>query len=99
MIRELAAIRVRKGHNEAFEKAVDRAVPIFQRAEGALGFSLLRIVEDPQEYVLSVGWASVEDHTEKFRGSAAFEEWRALVSEHFDGVPRVTHVAHVATGF
>lgn len=99
MISEIATFRIKEGHTEAFESAVERAVPLFQQAPGALSFRLERTVEDQQEYTLVVGWTTVEAHTEQFRNSPAFGRWRELVSEHFAATPDVKHTVHTTTGF
>ena len=99
MINESTTLRIKEGHAADFERAVARAVPLFQQSTGALGFKLERTLEDPLQYVLIVGWASVEAHTEGFRGSEAFASWRELVGGHFDTAPTVRHTAHVLTGF
>ena len=44
------------------------------------GFASLRVercVEHPSRFLLLVEWEHLEDHTEGFRGSAAYERWRA----------------------
>jgi quercetin dioxygenase-like cupin family protein/heme-degrading monooxygenase HmoA len=99
LVREIAQIDVLEGHEDAFEKAVAAAAPLFQRAKGARTFQLERSEELPQRYRLIVGWETVEDHTVAFRGSEQFEQWRALVSPHFAAPPYVEHVRNVLTAF
>ena len=50
-------------------------------------------------YRLVVGWTTLEDHTVHFRGSEAFQSWRALVGEFFAAPPQVEHMNTVVTGF
>ena len=99
MIHEIATLTITPGSEKEFEEAAAQAVPYFQQAAGALSFRLDRTVENPSEYTLTVGWASVEDHTEGFRNSPGFTKWRELVSPHFAEAPRVKHVQHAYTGF
>jgi heme-degrading monooxygenase HmoA len=99
MIYETALLRITDGANEAFEAAVAQAAPLFQRADGALSFRLEQRIENPQEYVLTVGWTTVEAHTQDFRSSESFAKWRELVGPHFAQAPEVHHTAHVYTGF
>ena len=40
---------------------------------------LQRSIELPHRYRLFVKWDSVENHTDDFRGSTDFAEWRKLV--------------------
>jgi len=98
-VRELATITVRPGGEEAFERAVSQAIPLFQRALGARSLSLDSSVENPARYVLSVTWDSVADHMVSFRQSADFIAWRELIEEHLDRPIEMHHVQNVITGF
>lgn len=99
MIYETATLTIKPDSASAFEDAVAQAVPLFQSAPGALSFRLNRTIETPSEYVLSVGWATVEDHTVGFRNSEAFAKWRELVGPHFAEAPQVKHLAQIDVGF
>lgn len=99
MIYETAVFQIKDGHGEAFEAAVAQAVPLFQKAEGALSFRLERRIETPLVYELHVGWTTVEAHTEGFRGSADFPRWRELIGEHLAEAPTAYHTQQVYTGF
>ena len=52
----------------------------------AIELHLTCCLEKPNRYILLVNWLSLEDHTEGFRGSAAYQEWRRLL-HHFYGMP------------
>lgn len=95
MIHETATLTIKPGSALAFEGAVAQAVPLFQDAPGALSFRLARSIGVPAEYTLTVGWATVEDHTVSFRNSEAFAKCRELVGSHFAGAPQVKHLEHV----
>jgi heme-degrading monooxygenase HmoA len=99
MIQEIATLTIKPGAALAFEDAAAEAAPLFQKAPGALGFRLDRSIETPLEYTLTVAWATVEDHTVRFRNSEAFAKWRELVGPHFAEAPQVKHLEHVYLGF
>ncbi|NUL44539.1 antibiotic biosynthesis monooxygenase [Cellulosimicrobium funkei] len=99
MVYESALLRITPGHNQAFEAAAAQAAPLFQQADGALSFRLDQRVEDPNAYVLTVGWTTVTAHTGHFRSSPAFAQWRELVSPFFAADPEVHHTTHIHTGF
>jgi len=99
MVFEIAEIRVVTGQEAQFEAAVQSAVPLFQRARGCRSMALERTVEVPGKYRLVVEWATLEDHTVHFRGSADFLEWRRLVGSHFASPPVVEHTQRVLRGF
>jgi heme-degrading monooxygenase HmoA len=97
MILELAILDVRTGETQAFESAFERAKSLIASAAGFEGLELRRCLEDPNRYVLLVRWARLEDHTEGFRGSSAYEEWRTLLHHFYDPFPVVQHYETVVT--
>ena len=99
MIFEIAEIEVKAGEEGAFEAAVARAVPLFQRSKGCHGLELQRSIEEPSKYRLVVKWETVEDHMVHFRASDEFQEWRKLVGPHFASAPAVGHTCTALAGF
>ncbi len=99
MVLEIAQIDVKPGMEAEFEAGVQKAVPLFRRAEGCGGVELQRSVERPSRYRLFVQWDTVERHTVDFRGSADFAEWRKLVGHCFAQPPDVEHTQQVVKGF
>lgn len=99
MIHEIVTLTITPGAEQDFEAAAAQAVPLFQQAPGALSFRLDRSIENPSEYTLTIGWATIEDHTEGFRNSPAFTQWRELAGPHFANPPHVKHLQHTYTGF
>jgi quinol monooxygenase YgiN len=99
MITEIAQIDIKPGMEAEFETGVKNAAPVFQRAKGCHGLELQRSIEKPSRYRLFVKWATVENHTVDFRGSADFQEWRKHVVHCFAAPPEVEHVNQVFRGF
>lgn len=99
MFLEIAQIDVKPGMEQQFEDGVGKAAPIFRRAKGCNSMTLTRSVEKPARYRLFVHWATLENHTVDFRGSADFQEWRKLVGHCFAAPPEVEHVREVVEGF
>ncbi len=95
MIVELARLSIRPGSEAEFEEAVAQARGVFARARGFQTLALHRIIEQPGVYMLLLHWATLEDHTEHFRKSSLFAEWRALVGPFFASPPEVLHGAPV----
>lgn len=91
MITEHALLSVRPGMEDAFEKAFDKAKSIVGSMPGFQGLRLSRCIESPATYLLLVEWARLEDHTEGFRGSAAYQEWRRLLHHFYSPFPTVEH--------
>jgi heme-degrading monooxygenase HmoA len=78
MILEQATLPVRPGQAAEFEAAFAQAKAIIAASPGFRSLTLSRCLERPDAYLLLVEWERLEDHTEGFRRTAAFEEWRAL---------------------
>lgn len=93
MILESAVLMLRPGEEEAFEKAMREASPLIQATPGFLGMEVRRCIETPNQYLLLVRWARLEDHTEGFRGSARYQDWRAKLHSFYEPFPTVEHYA------
>lgn len=98
MILEHALLPVRPGTETAFEAAFARARPLIAASRGFRRLSLSRCLERPGAYLLLVEWDSVEDHTEGFRGSARYTQWRELLHSFYDPFPAVEHFVPVVAG-
>ena len=97
MILEMADIRIRAGEQVAFDAAIRRGVEtVIAKARGFRGYKVNRGVESPDRYVLMIFWDTLENHTVDFRNSAAFSEWRAIVSPYFAAPPQIEHFMLVA---
>ncbi|MFC4562958.1 antibiotic biosynthesis monooxygenase family protein [Nocardiopsis mangrovi] len=97
MILETAVLDVRPGHHDAFEAAFAEARRIVAASPGFLGLELHRGIENPDRYLLLIRWRTLRDHTEGFRGSAAYGRWRDLLHHFYDPFPTVEHFAPADT--
>ncbi|MCX5043406.1 antibiotic biosynthesis monooxygenase [Aldersonia sp. NBC_00410] len=95
MILEHALLDVKSGREQEFEAAFDRAKAIISRMPGFGRLTLSRCIEGPSTYLLLVEWDRLEDHTEGFRGSAQYEQWRKLLHDFYDPFPTVQHFEEV----
>ena len=80
MILEIAQIDIKPGSEADFEAGIAKASAIFKAAKGCRSFALRRSVEKPQRYRLLIEWDTLENHTEDFTGSQAWQDYRAMVS-------------------
>ena len=96
MILEQAVLDVRPGRADDFEQAFSRATAIISAVPGFRRLTLSRCVERPDTYLLLVQWNTLEDHTEGFRGSPQYQEWRRLLHHFYDPFPTVEHYREVA---
>ena len=97
MILESAVLEVRAHQARRFESAFAQAQRIIAASPGYLGHELRRCVEKPSRYLLLVRWRTLEDHTEGFRKSAPYQEWKALLHHFYDPFPTVEHYEAVAS--
>lgn len=88
---EVAVLDVKPGQAEAFEAAFGEAQAIIAASPGYQRHELRRCLEGNDRYLLLVWWDSLESHTEGFRGSPAYERWRALLHHFYDPFPTVEH--------
>jgi heme-degrading monooxygenase HmoA len=91
MILELATIDIKQGTNAAFEQALDQAQHVISKAEGYIGHQFQKCIERDNRYILLIRWATLEAHTEGFRNSDLFKEWRGLIGQYFEKPPLVEH--------
>ena len=95
MILEIAILNVIAGREREFEASFRQASSIIASMKGYVSHQLQRCIEHPNRYVLLVNWDSLEDHTEGFRGSAEYDEWRALLHHFYEPFPTVEHYSWV----
>ena len=95
MILEMAVLQVKTGQAELFEHAFRSAEPIISAAAGHVSHELHRCLEDPNRFLLLVHWKTVEDHTIRFRGSAEYQNWKALLHHFYELFPEVLHYGFV----
>ena len=91
MILEVAILDVKPGHENDFETAFAEAQRIISGMGGYVSHQLQNCVEKPGRYILLVNWETLEDHTEGFRGSSEYQQWRALLHHFYDPFPTVEH--------
>ena len=92
-ILEVAILDVKPGQSSAFKSAFVQAEAIIASARGHISHELRRCLETPDRYILLVRWENLEDHTEGFRGSPRYQEWKRMLHHYYDPFPRVEHYA------
>ena len=91
MILEAAVLNVKPGETAAFEAAMGEARACIEASDGFRGIEVRPCVEDPNRYLLLVHWETLTDHTEGFRGSDRYVEWKAMLHHFYDPFPMVEH--------
>jgi heme-degrading monooxygenase HmoA len=97
VILELADIRIHPGKQAEFDAAIKKGVEsVISKAKGFRGYKINKSIETPERYVLMIFWDTIENHTVEFRGSPAFQDWRAIVGPFFAAAPSVEHLTLLA---
>jgi heme-degrading monooxygenase HmoA len=98
MVLEVALIDVFPGLEDAFTVSYRLGHPIHAGTPGCRSVRMTRGIESPSRFVLLVEWDSVEAHSENFRGTERFAQWRALIGGYFAKPPLVEHFTDVEAG-
>jgi heme-degrading monooxygenase HmoA len=91
MILEVAILNIIPGREAEFEAAFALASNIIAASPGYVSHQLQRCLEKRAQYILLVNWQTLEHHTQGFRGSPAYQEWRRLLHHFYDPFPTVEH--------
>ncbi len=95
MITEIALLNIQPGESAAFEAAVGEAQKIISSMHGYIEHELQTCLEEENKYLLIVRWQRLEDHTEGFRKSEAYKEWKKLLHHFYNPFPVVEHYKRI----
>ena len=95
MILEVAILDVKPDREAAFERDFAKASTYISSIEGYISHELQRCLEKKNRYILLVRWKTLEAHTEGFRKSAQYSEWKRLLHHYYDPFPTVEHYSLV----
>ena len=91
MIMEVAILDVVPGQEAEFETAFRQAQHIISGMVGYQGHELQRCLETPSRYLLLVRWETLADHTDGFRQSPEYQQWKALLHHYYHPFPTGEH--------
>jgi len=97
VITEHALLDVVEGREDEFVEAMDRAKEIIAASPGFVSLRVERGIERANRFLLLVEWERLEDHTEGFRGSGGYQDWREALHHFYDPFPLVEHFSSVVT--
>ena len=95
MILEVAILDVKPNHEAAFERDFAIASTYISGISGYISHELQRCVEKKSRYILLARWKTLEAHTEGFRKSPQYSDWKKLLHHYYDPFPTVEHYALV----
>lgn len=91
MILEVAILDVKAGQQDEFEKSFNKAQEIISSMNGYISHQLQKCIEKDNRYILLVNWETLENHTEGFRKSEEYQQWRELLHHFYEPFPEVEH--------
>jgi heme-degrading monooxygenase HmoA len=95
MILEVAILNVIPGQEDAFIEAFSKAQSIISKMKGSISHQLKRCIENTSRFILLVEWEKLADHTEGFRESKEYQEWKGLLHHFYDPFPTVEHYTDI----
>jgi len=95
MILEVAILNVKAGLEDDFLKAFSQAKEIISKMTGYISHELKRCVEHTSRFILLVEWEKLTDHTDGFRNSKEYQEWKTLLHHFYDPFPTVEHYQEI----
>lgn len=91
MILEVAVLDVKPQQQAEFETAFQQAQSIICAMQGYVSHQLQKCIETPNRYILLVNWQTLSAHTQGFRGSPQYQQWKALLHHFYEPFPEVEH--------
>ena len=91
MILEVAILNIIPGKEDEFLKAFSVAQGIISTMAGYISHQLKRCVENASRFILLVEWEKLTNHTEGFRGSKEYQQWKRMLHHFYDPFPTVEH--------
>jgi len=91
---EFFVARIKDSHHILIHPDGRRTVYI-SITEGYISHELHRCVENRSRYILLAKWNTLEAHTEGFRKSTQYLEWRRLLHHYYDPFPTVEHYTEI----
>ena len=95
MILEVAILDVKPGEEPAFERDFVIASKYISSIDGYISHSLSRCEEKGSRYILLAHWRNLEAHTQNFRKSSQYLEWKRLLRHYYEPFPVVEHYSTI----
>jgi heme-degrading monooxygenase HmoA len=83
LILEVVTWEIKPSLEKEFELAFEKAQNILSNAKSYKPHQFYRCIEKSNKYVLLVNWEILEDHTEGFRKSDEYLEYRSLIHQYY----------------
>ncbi|NUS09480.1 MAG: antibiotic biosynthesis monooxygenase [Nonomuraea sp.] len=88
---EYIRYRVPSERSAEFEDAYGRAAVFLAKAPQCVDYELSRCVDEPECYILRIGWTSADDHMRGFRGGEHFPGFFAEIQPYVEQIEEMRH--------
>ena len=95
MILEVAVLNVIPGQEDDFLEAFSKAKDIIASMAGFISLQLKKCIEHNSQFILLVEWEKLTDHTEGFRRSKEYQQWKELLHHFYNPFPTVEHYENI----
>jgi truncated hemoglobin YjbI/quinol monooxygenase YgiN len=96
VIVEYIRYRIEQHDAEEFEAAYAKAAVPLAAAPQCVEYELTRSTDEPECYILRIGWTSAKDHMEGFRSGEHFKEFFAQIRPYVQQLEEMRHYEHTA---
>ena len=87
---EIANLACKPGSGDEFARQLAKGNALIAADPACHGVSTYRGVEDPDSFVLVIGWDSIDDHN-RFRDSASMAQFGSFVGDLLAAPPAFSH--------
>ncbi|HEX4206452.1 MAG TPA: antibiotic biosynthesis monooxygenase family protein [Ktedonobacteraceae bacterium] len=91
MVTEIAIFTALADKEDELGQAIIRGLDAIRQHPECISAHATRCVEQPNRYMLTVIWSSLEAHTVDFRNGSLFAQWRSNINGLFSEPAEVFH--------
>jgi len=91
MVLEVIRYLIAGGQERQFETDYGKAAKYLDASPHCLGYRLARSSKEKNRYVMLIEWDSATGHLQRFRQSADFGKFFALVKPYFNMIEEMEH--------
>ncbi|QMU31585.1 antibiotic biosynthesis monooxygenase [Adhaeribacter radiodurans] len=88
---EIIRYAIPETQHTAFENAYTEAGKLLQNSPYCLGYNLIKGTDEPDHYILTIYWTSVEEHLNGFRKSSDFGAFFNLIRPFYTNIQEMKH--------
>ena len=92
---ESVVLSIKSGQRTAFLETFKQAAPLLSKQKGYLSHRLAACLEDPLQFLLTVHWQTLTDHTIGFRQSTEYSLWKKKLHPFYQPFPDVYHYQEI----